>query len=280
MGGKGVVGAYRLMGEDVSRSPSPAMMNAAFRASGVDAVYEALNVGRSEFPGRFLALRDEISGINLTIPYKTRVIPLLDALDEVSARIGAVNVVARAGERFKGYNTDVNGITAPLRERGMGRIRSALLLGAGGAARAFCEAMNQLGCDEVTVAVRDTAKGDRFSSEMASTFGGLRFSVVAIDRIDGVEADLVFNATPLGGATPLPEPLKRVIYGHATVFDAVYRPMKTELLRTAEEGGSPIICGYEMLLNQGAMAFELWTGKPAPKAVMESALRRALEGER
>ncbi len=280
MGWKGLVETYRLIGEDVSRSPSPAMMNAAFRAVGIDAVYEAVNVGRAEFSDRFLALRAETSGINLTIPYKSEVIPLLDGLDEVSARIGAVNVVARTGLRYKGYNTDVNGITAPLRERGMGRVRKALLLGAGGAARAFCEAMSQLGCAEITVAVRDSAKGERFASEMATIFGGIRFSVVAIDLVGGAEADLVFNATPIGAGAPLPAPLKRVIYGHATVFDAVYRPMKTELLRTAEEKGSPIICGYEMLLNQGTMAFELWTGKPAPKAAMESALRTSLEGAR
>jgi len=169
MGWKWLVETYRLIGEDVSRSPSPAMMNAAFRAVGIDAVYEAVNVGRAEFSDRFLALRAETSGVNLTIPFKSDVIPLLDALDEVSARIGAVNVVARTGQRYKGYNTDVNGITAPLRERGMGRVRKALLLGAGGAARAFCEAMSQLGCAEITVAVRDAAKGERFASEMAGS---------------------------------------------------------------------------------------------------------------
>ena len=280
MGWNGLVEAYRLIGEDVSRSLSPPMMNAAFHASGIDAVYETVDVGRAEFSSRFLALRAETSGINLTIPYKSEVIPLLDALDEVSARIGAVNVVARSGQRYKGYNTDVNGITAPLRERGMGRVRKALLLGAGGAARAFCEAMSHLGCVDITIAVRDTAKGERFASEMTKVFGGIRFSVVAIDRVGGTEADLIFNATPIGSGATLPEALKRVIYGHATVFDAVYRPMKTELLRTAEEKGSPIIYGYEMLLNQGMMAFEIWTGKPAPKAAMESALRTSLEGAR
>jgi shikimate dehydrogenase len=280
MGWKGLVETYRLIGEEVSRSPSPAMMNAAFRAVGIDAVYEAVSVGRAEFSGTFLALRAQTGGINLTIPYKSEVIPLLDELDEVSARIGAVNVVVRTGQRYKGYNTDVNGITAPLRERGMRRVRKALLFGAGGAARAFCEAMSQLGCAEITVAVRDAVKGERFGSEMARKFGGIRFSVVNIDRVGGTEADLVFNATPIGAGAQLPEALKRVIYGHATVFDAVYRPMKTELLRTAEEKGSPIICGYEMLLNQGTMAFELWTGEPAPRAVMESALRTSLEGAR
>ncbi len=115
---------------------------------------------------------------------------------------------------------------------------------------------------------------------MKRTFPRIRFSAVGIDGIGGAEADLVFNATPTGSWVPLPEALKRVIYGHVTVFDAVYRPMKTELLRAAEEVGSPIIYGYEMLLNQGTKAFELWTGKKAPRQVMETALRSSLEGER
>lgn len=140
--------------------------------------------------------------------------------------------------------------------------------------------MSQLRCAEITVAVRDTARGEGFVSEMARIFGAVRFSVIAIDQVGGIEPDLVFNATPIGTGAPLPGALKRVIYGHATVFDAVYRPMKTDLLRTAEENGSPTICGYEMLLNQGTAAFELWTGQPAPKAVMESALLTSLEGAR
>jgi len=280
MGERSLVDSYRLLGGDVSRSPSPAMMNAAFDATGVDASYEAVSVGREEFRGRFLALIGEVRGMNLTIPFKSEVLPLLDGLDEVSARIGAANVVAKSGSRCIGHNTDVNGITAPLKEHGAERVGRALLLGAGGAARAFCEAMSQIGCSEVTVAVRDRAKGENFVSEMKRIFPKIRFDTVAIDGIGGAEADLLFNATPMGSGAPLPEALKRVIYGHVTVFDAVYRPMKTELLRAAEEMGSPIICGYEMLLNQGTKAFELWTGKTAPRGAMEAALRSSLEGER
>jgi shikimate dehydrogenase len=272
-----LIDKYCLLGEDVSNSPSPSMMNAAFAAVGIDASYEAISVAREEFRGRFLALREAVKGFNLTMPYKSEVLPLLDSLDEVSLRIGAANVVKRSGSRLTGYNSDVSGITAPLREHGKARIDSALLLGAGGGARAFCEAMDQLGCEQVTVAVRKMERGERFAAEMARIFPRIEFGAVAIEEIGPRKADLLFNATPLGSTGhPLPDQVKRVIYGQMTVFDAVYRPMKTELLRIAEERGSPTIQGYEMLLNQGTLAFEIWTGRMAPKDSMRRALLESL----
>ncbi len=272
-----MVARYRLLGEDVSASPSPAMMNAAFGTLEIDAVYEAVSVCRGEFRSRFLALREETDGFNLTIPFKSEVIPFLDELDDVSQRIGAANVVKRSGGRYVGLNSDVNGITESLREHHVGRVARALVIGAGGAARAFCEAMSQVGCGEVTVAARTRQKGEAFASEMSKTFPKIGFEVDTIDGLGQIEPDLVFNATPIGsGGLPLPEPLVRVIYGHATVFDAVYRPMKTELLRAAERKGARTIYGYEMLLNQGTLAFEMWTGRRAPKHAMGEALRQAL----
>jgi len=272
--------AYALIGEEVSDALSPAMMAAAFEATGIDATYQAISVAREEFRDRFLALREKMSGFNLTIPYKSAVIPLLDGLDETSGRIGAVNVVRRVGTEYLGYNTDVDGIVAPLKDRGVARVGAALLLGAGGAARAFCEAMSRMGCREVTVAVRRIEAGERFAGEMAMTFPGIRFRAAAFDDLDGSAADLVFNATPLGSRDqPLPEALKRVIYGQMVVFDAVYRPMRTELLEVAEERGCRTIPGYEMLLNQGTAGFEIWTGRPAPREAMGEALRRSLGAE-
>ena len=122
--------------------------------------------------------------------------------------------------------------------------------------------MSQLGCHRVTVAVRSKAKGERFAAEMSRIFPVMRFDATGIEGPDLPEADLIFNATPMGSrGVPVSVALKRVIYGHATVFDAVYRPMKTELLKVAEEKGALIIYGYEMLLNQGTMAFENLDGK-------------------
>lgn len=271
---------YALVGEDVSRSLSPVMMNSAFKERGVDAVYETVSVPPDTFPYRIKDLLASTSGMNITIPFKSQVIEYLDELDSVSSRIGAVNVVKRTGTKASGYNTDVNGIVASLREHGRERVRSALLVGAGGAARAFCEAMDELGCPEVLVVVRDPSRGESFISEMSGVFKGIRFGFSTLDRLRDVDVDLVFNATPIGsGGRELPEPLKRVIYGRSTVFDAVYRPTKTELLKTAELRGCTTISGYEMLLNQGVLAFEIWTGKSAPKEVMRQSLVRSLQSE-
>jgi len=269
---------YCLIGENVSRSPSPAMMNAAFDSVGLDAVYSCENVARQAFRETFARLRSQTSGMNVTIPYKSMVIPLLDGLDEVSSRIGAVNVIKKEEARLMGFNSDANGILVPLREHGKESLRRALLLGAGGAARAFCEAMNQTGCTEVTVAVREPSRGENFIKEMSEVFPGIAFSITDIALLRDAEFDLIFNATPIGtGEQRLPDSLKRVIYGRSTVFDAVYRPMKTELIRTAEARGCATILGYEMLLNQGTLAFEIWTGKAAPKDVMRKSLLHSLE---
>ncbi len=281
MGEGGMVEKYCLLGEDVSNSPSPAVMNAAFDSARVEARYEAISVGRTEFGRRFLELREGMAGINLTIPYKSDVIGQLDWLDPIASRIRAVNVIKRSGNRYLGYNTDVDGITGPLRRHGLERVGRALLLGAGGAARAFCEAMNQMGCNELTVAVRDLSKGRAFAAEMAAVFPRIRFATAELGRLSPEAPDVVFNATPMGTAgVPFTDPLKRVIYWRTTVFDAVYRPTKTELLRNAEESGSRIIFGYEMLLDQGAKGFEIWTGKQAPREAMETALLKSLEGGR
>lgn len=269
--------SYCLIGGDVSRSLSPAMMNAAFRELKINATYTAVSLTREEFRTRFPQLEEECSGMNVTIPYKSDVIPMIDELDEVSSRIGAVNVIKRSGPKRLGYNTDAGGIVASLKDHGKGDPRRALLVGAGGAARAFCEAMSELHCRSITVVVREPFRGERFISEMGRIFPGIRFGFTTFAKLQQADADLIFNATPIGsGEEALPDSLKRVIYGQATVFDAVYRPMKTDLVRTAELRGCSTIYGYEMLLNQGALAFEIWTGMEAPKLTMKKALLNSL----
>jgi len=277
---------YYLLGSDVSASPSPVMMNSAFRSAGIDAWYSALSVERSEFRQRFTALKEEASGMNITIPFKSEVILLLDELDPVSRKIGAVNATEVTGGSWYGFNTDVIGIVAPLMERtGRSAVERALLVGAGGAARAFCEAMVQVGCAEVTVAVRNQEKGRRFVEEASLVFPEIEFDAQTIEGLSVRRArdaatgfGLIFNATPMGsGGIPMAEGMKRVIYGSEIVFDAVYRPVETELLKFAREKGCRVIHGYEMLLNQGAAAFEKWTGAKAPVETMKRALTSSLE---
>jgi shikimate dehydrogenase len=276
---------YCVIGKDVSRSPSPAMMNAGFKSLGIDSEYSPVSVPETGFPREFRRLMDSrFKGMNVTIPFKTAVIPLLAGLDAVATRIQAVNTVKMEEDedrRYLGHNTDPDGILGPLMAVSAPlKVRNALLIGAGGAARAFCEAMNRMGCRDVAVAVRDVERSRRFVQDMEKAFTRMNLTLASMDDLRHLNHDLVFNASPMGAAgEPLPKELKRVLPGSKVVFDAVYRPRETRLLEEAKRNGSEAIRGEEMLLHQGTAAFRLWTGKDAPEKAMREALLEALQGE-
>jgi len=272
---------YCVIGRDVSRSPSPAMMNAAFSSMRIDAEYSAVSVPEARFVrelGRLMASR--LKGMNVTIPFKTAVIPWLGGLDSVATRIQAVNTVKLEEDgRYIGHNTDPDGIVGPLRALAASlEVRNAMLIGAGGAARAFCEAMNRIGCLDVAVAVRDVERSRRFVVEMEKAFPRINLTLASMEDLHHLNHELVFNASPMGaGGEPLPKELKRVLPGTKVVFDAVYRPRATKLLFEAKRNGSEVIHGEEMLLHQGMAAFTLWTGREAPEKVMRKALVGSLK---
>jgi len=254
------------------------MMNAAFRSLRIDAEYSAVSVHEARFVrelGRLMASR--FKGMNVTIPFKTAVIPWLGGLDSVATRIQAVNTVKlEADGRYIGHNTDPDGIVGPLQAVAASlEVRNAMLIGAGGAARAFCEAMNRIGCLDVAVAVRDVERSRRFVLEMEKAFPRINLTLASMEDLHHLNHELVFNASPMGAVgEPLPKELKRVLPGSKVVFDAVYRPRETKLLLEARRNGSEVIHGEDMLLHQGMAAFRLWTGRDAP----EKAMRKALAG--
>ncbi|HVC27147.1 MAG TPA: shikimate dehydrogenase [Nitrososphaerales archaeon] len=274
---------YCVIGRDVSRSQSPAMMNAAFRYLQIEAEYTKVSVPESKFPREFGRMMTAgFNGMNVTIPFKTSVIELLEGLDPVATRIQAVNTVKLEKDgRYLGHNTDPDGILGPL--QGMAAsldIRNAMLIGAGGAGRAFCEAMNRMGCVDLAVAVRDVERSRRFVQEMEMAFPRMNLTLASMKDLRHLNHDLVFNASPMGAAgEPLPKELKRVLPGSKVVFDAVYRPKQTRLLAEAKRNGSEVIHGEEMLLHQGMAAFKLWTGKGAPEKVMRGALSGSRRGK-
>jgi len=269
---------YHLIGENVSASPSPAMMNAAFTHLGIDASYSPRSIKRAKLSEAFGMMKlDHVSGANVTIPFKSSIVPLLDDLDAISAKINAVNGLVRLGERYSGFNTDVQGITEPLRSHGTSRVRRALLIGAGGAARAFCEAMDELGCTAITLAVRDLSRASSFLEEMTKAFPRVEFVSAQIGDLSDSDAELVFNASPMGSfGTPLAPRVAKALVPGTTVFDAVYRPVETELLSLASRLGCRIVRGHEMLLHQAAATLERWTDERAPLEVMRDALFRKL----
>lgn len=275
---------YCIVGKDVSRSPSPAMMNAAFRTLRIDAEYGQVSIPEARFGGEFgRVLESRPKGMNVTIPYKVAVIRWLAGLDAVATRIQAVNTVRLEEDgRYRGHNTDPDGIVGPLQESAKSLdLRNAMLIGAGGAARAFCEAMNRIGCVDIAVAVRDAERSRGFVVEMEKAFPRINLTLAAMSDLHHLGHDLVFNASPMGAAgEPLPKEVERILPGSKVVFDAVYRPRETKLLAAARRNGSRVIFGEEMLLHQGMAAFRLWTGREAPEEQMKRSLTDSLKGNK
>jgi len=200
----------------------------------------------------------------------------------VATRVQAVNTVKREGGGYVGHNTDPDGIVGPLRERAEALdVRNAMLIGAGGAARAFCEAMNRMGCVDIAVAVRDLERSSAFVEDMEKAFPRINITPAPLSDLRRLNHDLVFNASPMGsGGEPLPKEVRRMLPGTKVVFDAVYRPRETNLLSEGRKAGAVAIPGEEMLLHQGMAAFSLWTGLEAPEGPMRKALVASLEREK
>lgn len=266
---------YCIIGDPVSHSLSPAMHNAAFKSLSMDDVYIAYKVSSHELESSVESLRSvKISGFNVTIPHKIAVLQYLDEVDLLSRKAGAVNTVASIDGRFKGFNTDIQGFLQPLLNRGIDfRGLSVLLFGAGGSARAVVASLSSVtGISKLVVANRTYNKSSELSKQ--AELQGLTSSVSMIEeaKVMAKRFDLIVNATSVGLQSNESILDSEDIDGSSTVYDLVYRPVMTKLLENAREKGARIIYGYEMLLEQGAQAFEIWTGLKAPIPAMKKAL--------
>lgn len=260
----GATRAAFLLGHPVTHSKSPAMQNAAFLAAGIDAQYLALDVPPAGLGDALRGLKAAGAlGLNLTVPHKEAALPLMDDLDATAKEAGAVNVVRFAEGRTVGHNTDGDGALDALREAGV-PLQGArvVLLGAGGAARAVTAALLRSGA-KVMLANRTAAKAGSLARDLGAQAIAWDDAAAMLQR-----ADLLVNATTLGlhgEDVPLSLPAKGL-----TVMDCVYGD--TPLTRRARQQGLRVVRGEAMLLHQGARAFTLWTGKPAPLAAMRAAL--------
>ncbi|MBE3573000.1 MAG: shikimate dehydrogenase [Moorella humiferrea] len=272
-----------LLGYPVEHSLSPLMQNAAFTNAGLDLVYLAFAVTPSDLPAALAGLKAlGFRGANVTVPHKEAVIKYLDAVEPTAALIGAVNTIVNEGGRLTGYNTDASGFLRSLQEAGFDPAgKKAVILGAGGAARAVAFALAGAGCTGLTIANRTLER----AGHLAAALAGLSVPVKACaleekelrPRVE--EADLVVNATsagmaPMVAAVPLPPAW---LNAGQWVYDLVYNPLETKLLREARQRGCRVVSGLGMLLYQGAAAFTLWTGRPAPVEVMGEVLRKAIQ---
>ncbi len=266
-----------LIGDPVAHSVSPAMHNAAFQTLGLNYSYLAFRVSVAGLRDAIAGLRGlGLRGANVTIPHKTAVIPLLDEVDAKARRIGAVNTIVNVGGRLVGYNTDGLGFLTALKNHGFDpKGQKAVVLGAGGAARAVVFALRDAGAS-VSIINRTFAS----AQELAAETGTAAFEMTEAGFNTALAGpSLAVNTTSVGmspddGSPPLPAHL---LYPGLTVFDTVYRPRQTRLLKEAAAAGCRIIGGLEMLVEQGALAFELWTGEAAPRDVMRRAATEALE---
>ncbi len=276
-----------LIGYPLGHSISPAFQQAAFDYYGMDARYLVWETPADGLAQRIQSLRaSHVLGANVTVPYKEAVCSSLDILSEAAQCTGAVNTIVNRKGLLEGYNTDVPGFLRALWEDGRldPRGKRVLLLGAGGAARAVAYALSGAGVASLTIANRTVERAKRLAEVLG--IGAISEVVSLEPRTLARQAgwDAIVNTTTLGmwhspgeGQSPLPPGL---IQPHALVYDLVYNPPETPLLREARKAGARTLGGLPMLVYQGAEAFRLWTGKEPPLEVMFEAARKALEGWR
>lgn len=262
---------FGIIGNPVHHSLSPEMHNAAFRERGMNCVYVPLPT--SDIVDGAVGLKAlGFKGASVTIPYKQDIIPFIDEIDPVAAKIGAINTLliknipGSSEKKVYGYNTDWIGANRALEEKIVLKGSRILVIGAGGSARAIGFGLQEAGA-KVVIANRTVEKGQNLADQLGCPFYGL-------DEIGQVRADALVNTTSVGmvpdtGKTPV---TKELLTDFRVVMDIVYAPLQTRLLKEAAGAGCKTVDGLAMLLYQGAAQFKLWTGKEAPLNVMRDVL--------
>ena len=261
---------YGVIGYPLGHTLSPVLHNAAFRACGLNAVYLAFE--SNNLPGALAGMRAlGIRGLSVTIPHKESVIPLLDEVDELAEKIGAVNTVTNRENRLIGTNTDALGALKALQDKTELAGKSGLIVGAGGAARAIGYLLKEQGV-RLTVTNRSEARGAAMANFLNCSFRPLA-------EIHKQPADLLIQTTPVGmfpqGEQCLLE--SEYLESGMVVMDIIYNPLETRLIRMARERGCTAINGLPMFIQQGAEQFRQWTGLQPPVAAMTRAVTAVLE---
>ena len=269
-----------LIGNPVEHSFSPPMHNAAFRALNLDYVYVTFDVEPSNLKKSIEgAFSLNIKGLNVTIPHKIEVMKYLNDLDEIAQLIGAVNTIDF--KNLKGYNTDGIGAIKAIEEVESIKNKNVVIAGAGGASRAISFYIAKYDADKLTILNRNVSKAEKLSGDVSNS---QLIDDVSFDSISQIEsylddADILIDTTPVGMDPHInDEPIVTAENMHEdlVVFDAVYNPNETVLIKQAIKAGARPVYGIKMLLYQGAESFKIWTGVDAPIDIMEDALRKTL----
>jgi shikimate dehydrogenase len=282
-----------IIGDPVAHSFSPRFQQAAFDALHIAARYELWHTPADQLVERIQSLHEEnYLGANVTIPHKQVVLPLLDKIDPLATRIGAVNTIVHRDAYLYGYNTDALGLIHALREHGVGELQvdgqalgqkqtltlqgyTAILLGAGGAARGAAFGLVAAGIERLIILNRSLERAQSLATELRQVYDGPISSLSDPTSLMPCPTSIIINATSLGmhgDVSPLSAEQLARFASDTFVYDMIYNPKQTSLLRLAQAMGLRTANGLSMLLHQGALAFKLWTKQDAPLAVMRTAL--------
>ncbi|MFH1198977.1 MAG: shikimate dehydrogenase [Candidatus Omnitrophota bacterium] len=272
---------YGLIGYPVKHSLSPLMHNAALAELRINAEYKLFPLKEEEL-GDFLknAAGNNICGLNITVPYKEKVIPFLSNLSQEAKLIGAVNTVKVNNNKLEGFNTDGEGFIRHLKDLGfIATNKTIAIIGAGGAARAICVYLSRNNPKKILIYDIDKTRACGLIKHLQGNFSGTVFnSVDLVTDLNIQESDLLINASSNGMREEdalLVE--AKEINSKMLVYDLIYNPRQTKLLEMAQVQGARVSNGLGMLLYQGVAAFELWTGKIAPVEVMRKALNEGVK---
>jgi len=260
---------FALFGNPVAHSLSPVMHNTAFRKMNIHGQYIPFCVKNLEDAVRGIRGLN-IRGVSVTIPFKTTVIAYLDETDDEALKVGAVNTIVNEGGRLTGHNTDWQGIILTLRNAMEIEGKTFVILGAGGTARAALFGILRGGGRPVIVN-RTREKGEQLAKEWGCPF-------YPLEETGKITAECLVNTTSVGMApdtdrSPIP---RELLTGYRWVMDVIYNPLKTKLLRDAEDSGCTVLSGLDMFVHQGAEQLKLWTGREPPRDLMRQVVQERL----
>lgn len=272
-----------IVGWPVTHSLSPVMHNAAFEYLGLDFCYLPFSVKGGNFDVAIKGIPAlNVTGLNITIPYKESVLPYLSEITKEARLIGAVNTVKVEDEKLIGYNTDGMGFVSSLTERGYPvKDRSMLILGAGGAAKAVVYQSAAEGAREIIIANRTLDKASLLKRYIETQFPSIKLEAIGIEYLELKNVisrvDIVVNTTSLGLQKEDPSPLPDgLLHKGLFICDLIYNPPETALIRDARDIGCQYMNGIGMLLHQGAASFKIWTELEPPLEVMRQAIETAI----
>ena len=265
---------FAVIGDPIDHSLSPTIHNAAYRELSLECTYIAYKIPIDELSSGIESLKSiKISGFNVTIPHKIEIMNFLDEIDDDCRLIGAANTVTNNDGILKGYNTDMDGFLDPIKNRSISiKDLNVLLIGAGGASRAIVGGLSKEHVKKITILNRTLNKANELA-DLAKKFE-TETETMSIENTDELtdNYDMIVNASSLGLKNEPNLISPKIINEKTIVYDIVYKPVNTELIKDAKSKNAQIIYGYEMLLDQAARSFEIWLDQKAPYESMKKAI--------